>query len=625
MFRSSIGKIFIGLTLFGSALNALAQGTDEALATVGDNSNEPSGWMRIEVAIFVDTSSQALSAELWQVDPNLTYPTNKRWLTDYDEIKLLMDEWGEDAVSIETNGAIAIIPEPYVPPEVAPKVPPEVPPEAPPTPEVNEDTAAGSDLDDDRQAQEQPATGSMPKEPAAQSDSWVASSELTAPSISPTLSVSAPDSLEHQESASLSALNEFDTLNGESDGIGLAGIGLEASERPVHDVSQVALEDLRVTEDASIANKLNASSPNFDHSPPFGAQEVAEQLAANADSLLGEPLESAAMSDAVSDEAEIADEGVLETSDGADETPREAGNFFAIEGLGEDFNGLVGSSERPINALGDAVDNASIDWLSDYETEDVEDSAELTVEPTPPPMPASYQIMPLEMLSEGLRQLENDTGRKPTAVLSWLQTTAGESDAVIVDSWAQNSDKPAIQGTVRITTPSRSSQEFRLSTHIWANTLARYLPSKLPALPLPAAPMRILLIEPETPVSERIEEPTVEFIDITTGLNTLRPLPEDGISDEDQTDGMMLGEDQTFKHAITLRDARDLREGYVRYIDHPVIQVAAVWRELSYAELYELGEAQRVRRDIDSLTRSLTENSSTKSPEGEITRSQPAP
>lgn len=613
MFRSSIGKIFIGLTLFGSALNALAQGTDEALATVGDNSNEPSGWMRIEVAIFVDTSSQALSAELWQVDPNLTYPPNKRWLTDYDEIKLLMDEWGEDAVSIETNGAIAIIPEPYVPPEVAP------------TPEVNEDTAAGSDLDDDRQAREQPATGSMSTELSAQSDSWVASSELSASSISPTLSVSAPDSLEHQESASLSALNEFDTLNGESDGSGLAGIGLEASERPVHDMSQVALEDLRVTEDASIANKLNASSPNFEHSPRSGAQEVAEQLAANADSLLGEPLESAAMSDAASDEAEIADEGVLETSDGADETPREAGNFFAIEGLGEDFNGLAGSSERPINALGDAVDNAGIDWLSDYETEDVEDSAELTVEPTPPPMPASYQIMPLEMLSEGLRQLENDTGRKPTAVLSWLQTTAGESDAVIVDSWAQNSDKPAVQGTVRITTPSRSSQEFRLSTHIWANTLARYLPSKLPALPLPTAPMRILLIEPETPVSERIEEPTVEFIDITTGLNTLRPLPEDGISDEDQTDGMMLGEDQTFKHAITLRDARDLREGYVRYIDHPVIQVAAVWRELSYAELYELGEAQRVRRDIDSLTRSLTANSSTKSPEGEITRSLPAP
>lgn len=613
MFRSSIGKLFIGLTLFGSALNALAQGTDEALATVGDNSNEPSGWMRIEVAIFVDTSSQALSAELWQVDPNLTYPTNKRWLTDYDEIKLLMDEWGEDAVSIETNGAIAIIPEPYVPPEVAP------------TPEVNEDTAAGSDLDDDRQAQEQPATGSMSTELSAQSDSWVASSELSASSISPTLSVSAPDSLEHQESASLSALNEFNTLNGESDGSGLAGIGLEASERPVHDMSQVALEDLRVTEDASIADKLNASSPNFEHSPRSGAQEVAEQLAANADSLLGEPLESAAMSDAASDEAEIADEGVFETSDGADETPREAGNFFAIEGLGEDFNGLAGSSERPINALGDAVDNAGIDWLSDYETEDVEDSAELTVEPTPPPMPASYQIMPLEMLSEGLRQLENDTGRKPTAVLSWLQTTAGESDAVIVDSWAQNSDKPAVQGTVRITTPSRSSQEFRLSTHIWANTLARYLPSKLPALPLPAAPMRILLIEPETPVSERIEEPTVEFIDITTGLNTLRPLPEDGISDEDQTDGMMLGEDQTFKHAITLRDARDLREGYVRYIDHPVIQVAAVWRELSYAELYELGEAQRVRRDIDSLTRSLTANSSTKSPEGEITRSLPAP
>jgi len=98
-----------------------------------------------------------------------------------------------------------------------------------------------------------------------------------------------------------------------------------------------------------------------------------------------------------------------------------------------------------------------------------------------------------------------------------------------------------------------------------------------------------------------LEEPTVEFIDITTGLNTLKPEPVDKVTDSDEDTVVAV----LPRHAIALMDQRDLREGYVRYIDHPVIQVAAVWRELTYAELFELGEAQRVRRDIDSLTRGL--------------------
>jgi hypothetical protein len=111
----------------------------------------------------------------------------------------------------------------------------------------------------------------------------------------------------------------------------------------------------------------------------------------------------------------------------------------------------------------------------------------------------------------------------------------------------------------------------------------------------------VLLIEPEQLITQVLEEPTVEFIDITTGLNTLRPEPIDTLTTEDE-DPVVAA---LPKHAIALMDQRDLREGYVRYIDHPVIQVAAVWRELTYAELFELGEAQRVRRDIDSLTRGL--------------------
>ena len=100
MRRSSLGKTLAGLALALFALEAVSQSKDEALASIGDNSDQPSGWMRLEVAIFVDTSDETLASELWEIDPELCYPTNRRWLTDYAEIKALMDEWGEDGLTL---------------------------------------------------------------------------------------------------------------------------------------------------------------------------------------------------------------------------------------------------------------------------------------------------------------------------------------------------------------------------------------------------------------------------------------------------------------------------------------------------------------------------------------------
>jgi hypothetical protein len=291
---------------------------------------------------------------------------------------------------------------------------------------------------------------------------------------------------------------------------------------------------------------------------------------------------------------EIADNGRNETSD-------ESENFFAIDGLGEDFSGLSSGDETALPGLEDSAEGGGIDWLSDFETEEPSDSEALAGDPTPSPLPASYQLMPYEILKPGLRKLEKDTGRAPVSVLSWLQPISAESDAVVVDKWTQSDREPHIQGTLQINGPSASSREYRLATNLWTNTTGSYLPQKLPPLALPAPPTRVLLIEPEQVITQVLEEPTVEFIDITTGLNTLRPEPIDTVTTEDE-DPVVAA---LPKHAIALMDQRDLREGYVRYIDHPVIQVAAVWRELTYAELFELGEAQRVRRDIDSLTRGL--------------------
>jgi len=77
----------------------------------------------------------------------------------------------------------------------------------------------------------------------------------------------------------------------------------------------------------------------------------------------------------------------------------------------------------------------------------------------------------------------------------------------------------------------------------------------------------------------------------------------------DESDTTTESAEQTsspYRHAIAVLEQRDIREGYVRYIDHPTLQVVATWRQLSFKEVYELGESQRIRRDIDSLTRTLT-------------------
>ena len=216
----------------------------------------------------------------------------------------------------------------------------------------------------------------------------------------------------------------------------------------------------------------------------------------------------------------------------------------------------------------------------------------------------------LEMLPAGLKKLEKDTGRRPVALLSWLQPIEGVSNAVIVDSWAEDGPTPHLQGTVRVSQATNETDGYRLTTDLWANTTAQYLPERLPAIEIPTAPTRVLVIEPEKAVSAEKNEASVEFIDISTGLNTVTPT----LRQPDGNDGSGSVEVSIppLKHAIRLNETRDLREGYIRYIDHPVIQVAAVWRELTYAELHEMGEAQRVRKDIDSLTRALVTQQSKK-------------
>ena len=586
--RSSVGKIAASVALLTVSFNTLSQSIDEPLAAVADNSDEPSGWMHIEVAIFVDTSSTALASELWAVEPSLSYPPNKRWLTDYSEIKTLMDQWGEEAVKIDPNGSIVIAPAP---------VPVPVPESILISPSETEQSLVGD------------ATESLFNPP----------SDFD-PTIDATMGVTLVDDAAGSSDSDFQPADALTSVQSEiakyaslKDRIGAESLTNSATAMPRlgSQTSDESLEDDSVERTGQIPLENLTTLSGNENIGSFAPNEIPDPATAVADPMSRRPLSDERGADALSEidssegltvpNTEI-DEADIEIADnGRNETSDESENFFAIDGLGEDFSGLSSGDDTALPGLEDSAEGGGIDWLSDFETEEPSDSEALAGDPTPPPLPASYQLMPYEILKPGLTKLEKDTGRAPVSVLSWLQPISAESDAVVVDKWTQSDREPHIQGTLQINGPSASSREYRLATNLWTNTTGSYLPQKLPPLALPAPPTRVLLIEPEQVITQVLEEPTVEFIDITTGLNTLRPEPIDTVTTEDE-DPVVAA---LPKHAIALMDQRDLREGYVRYIDHPVIQVAAVWRELTYAELFELGEAQRVRRDIDSLTRGL--------------------
>ena len=655
MRRSSLGKTLAGLALALFALEAVSQSKDEALASIGDNSDQPSGWMRLEVAIFVDTSDETLASELWEIDPELGYPTNHRWLTDYAEIKALMDEWGEDAVNIDTNGAITVSPAP--PPQPEPNLTPE--------------TATSSETDTETTAEsEQALPGDRPTFLLASSNDDLQTSAENVDAIDAVHNGSTEIKIGgdgYQEEATHSrfieqtpndetatTLVEPETGPASSVKNGLV-TSIDQQSQPsesnqVVDNAVVAIERSGVTSQATQPQSQDLGQIPLESLLAANAEETNPDSEAKSDAIAIDALESninglhmpvdAAFTDERSSdsgsqgnaaleqtselyensESFIADDGMA--NEAPAETQDDAGNFFAIEGLGEDFNGLVSGVETSTGLSDGGVDTETIDWLSDFETEEPGEGTALDAEPTPPPLPASYQAMPLEMLPTGLKNLQKETGRRPVALLSWLQPTEGVSDAVIVDSWADENPIPNLQGTVRVSQTANETNGYRLITDLWANTTAQYLPERLPAIEIPAAPTRVLVIEPEEAAKTEMNEATVEFIDITTGLSTVTPSPRQ--SDDTGSSDSVEVSLPPLKHAIRLHETRDLREGYVRYIDHPVIQVAAVWRELTYAELHEMGEAQRVRKDIDSLTRALVTEQATK-PSFNVEQQAPSP
>ena len=472
------------------ATAAISQERGAALATVPEYSDEPSGWVRIEVAIFADSNAATLNAETWEHAPTLRYPESKRWLTRYDEVKALMDEWGESAVTVNADGSIDVVPEPV----------------SEPLPEDAQELSNNPD---------------------------VAPNGASAASIS---------------------------------------VG-----------TQVSMEELltEVETDSNADNELTEEILAGDATVAVSAEDLDNNV----------------------DTAAIDAVDIFNTGDLTDASAQ----FGSMSGGFSDNSSIPGSD---------------INWLDGYaiDEENAGDTDMIAPEEAPPALPTPYQALPVEILEQGLVKLQQQADRAAVTAVGWLQAPGDDGTPIVLDAWQEASDFPVVQGTVRFARDDEAS----VTVDLWLNTRGDYLPPRFEAIETPSAPKRVLIIEtPPTEQEPAQEAEAPEFIDLRTGLNT-----DGSASKVDKSDATIKSAEQTpspYRHAIAVSEQRDIREGYVRYIDHPTLQVVATWRELSFKEVYELGESQRIRRDIDNLTRTLTAAPKTTGPKPEGPPSQVAP
>jgi hypothetical protein len=555
------------LSLLASLLAtaAISQERGEALATVPEYSDEPSGWVRIEVAIFADSNATTLNAETWEHAPTLRYPDSRRWLTRYDEIKALMDEWGESAVTVNADGSIDVVPEPIIEPVI----------------EAAQETS----------------------EPLIDGELEGESMETTMGNAS--LQVSDDSGINVD---SLLGIDEAETLT-DGDTSPLAEIDGSDLAQLVEPLPENAIE---------LSNNPD-DDPNSAPAAPIagGTQVSMEELLTEVDT--DSIADSALAEESVADDATVAvsTEGLDDNVDTAAIDAVDIFNTGDMTDASAQFGSMTGGF--PDNS---SIPGSDINWLDGYaiDEENAEDTDTIAPEEAPPALPTPYQALAVEMLKQGLDKLQQQADRAPVTAVAWLQGPGDDGTPIVLDAWQEASDFPIVQGTL---TFARDDEAF-VAVDLWLNTSGDYLPPRFEAIETPSAPKRVLVIEtPPTEQEPALEADVPEFIDLRTGLNT-----DGSASKMDESDTTTESAEQTsspYRHAIAVSEQRDIREGYVRYIDHPTLQVVATWRELSFKEVYELGESQRIRRDIDNLTRTLTAAPNTTAPKPEDPRFQAVP
>ncbi len=226
----------------------------------------------------------------------------------------------------------------------------------------------------------------------------------------------------------------------------------------------------------------------------------------------------------------------------------------------------------------------------------------VTVSATGIPFPLSFERQPLDTLAPGLERYRRENSEEIIAAAAWLQGPGSENLPIMMEPEASNG-YPRAQGFIQLV-PSANS--WRLGLNFWANTDGHYLPAVFEMDPPPPSPPRLTrvpgAVAEQGPVATSDGEhqiqmsdgtiinlgPDVEAsADKTSVDDKAAPLKDDPSADDGYTPPRPP--DWPWRHVIHVADTVPLAENRLRYYDHPVIKVLAIWRELSWYELYRLG------------------------------------
>lgn len=224
------------------------------------------------------------------------------------------------------------------------------------------------------------------------------------------------------------------------------------------------------------------------------------------------------------------------------------------------------------------------------------------------PLPATFERLPLSTLAPGLQRYRRSNNDEIIAATSWLQGPGSENLPIVIEP-ASSDRYPLAQGFIQLV-PSANS--WRLGLNIWANTQGQYLPDVFTMDPPPPSPPRTTIVPGHVTVSPqmpgiisatsttRLNHETIIDKGHTQGGGVNQRLESTQQIDEGDlesgvaaVDGSPPPLDWNWRHLIHVADTVPLTENRLRYYDHPVIKVLAIWRELSWYELYLRGAMLR--------------------------------
>lgn len=259
----------------------------------------------------------------------------------------------------------------------------------------------------------------------------------------------------------------------------------------------------------------------------------------------------------------------------------ESSPLLALESLGVAMPGEVGA-EAPINIpFAPEMDAFSLDLIS--------------VSATAIPTPAPFLQRPLDQLAPGLARYRQSSEDDVIAAVSWLQGPQSDTLPILLET-DHDSGYPELQGFIQLVPRGDS---WRLGVNFWANTHGHYLPEIFEMPGPPVSPQRIAVLAPAispnlaaregSELSDSERQDTAGGL-LWTGFDDADPGDKTGSTTMASEIKVPVTPEWPWRHLVHVADTIPLTENRLRYYDHPVIKVLAIWRELSWYELFIEGQ-----------------------------------